>query len=89
MQTKIRCELMRNPQKRKAVDAQAASIAGDFPRGVAKPALRALYAAGVRSLRDLGRITEDELAALHGMGPKAMAALRRAMAEAGISFRGA
>jgi hypothetical protein len=78
---------MKNPRKRSAVDAQAASIAAHFPRGIARPALRALYAAGLKTLSDLGRITETEISALHGMGPKALAELRSAMAERGISFR--
>lgn len=82
-----RCELMTNPEKRKAVDKDAASIAGGFPKGVAKPALRALFAAGLKSLDDLRTISEAELANFHGMGPKALAALRGAMAQRGISFR--
>jgi hypothetical protein len=58
-----------------------------FPRGVSGPALRALRAAGVRSVGDLAGWTEADLAALHGMGPKALAALRAALAESGREFR--
>lgn len=58
-----------------------------FPPGVSGPALRALSAAGVRSVADLARWSEAELAALHGMGPKALAVLRAALAASGRQFR--
>jgi predicted flap endonuclease-1-like 5' DNA nuclease len=58
-----------------------------FPRGVSGPALRALHAAGVRSMRDLAGWTEADLAALHGMGPKALGLLRDALAQSGRQFR--
>ena len=58
-----------------------------FPAGVSGPALRALNVAGVRSMSDLTRWTETDLAALHGMGPKALAVLRSALADAGRTFR--
>ena len=58
-----------------------------FPSGVSGPALRALAGAGVRGVADLRRWTEAELAALHGMGPKALGALREALAESGGTFR--
>jgi len=60
-----------------------------FPPGVSGPALRALNAAGVRSMSDLTRWTEADVAALHGMGPKALAVLRSALADAGRTFRDA
>jgi hypothetical protein len=85
--TKNRCELVRNPRKKAAANQRADSIAADLPPGLARPALRALYAAGVRSLADLRRFREDELRALHGLGPKASAILRDAMAGRGIRFR--
>jgi predicted flap endonuclease-1-like 5' DNA nuclease len=58
-----------------------------WPRGVAKPAQRALAGAGVRSLADLACWREADVAALHGMGPKALGALREAMAAEGRRFR--
>ena len=60
-----------------------------FPPGVSGPALRALNVAGVRSMSDLTRWTETDLAALHGMGPKALAVLRSALADSGRTFRNA
>lgn len=58
-----------------------------WPQGVARPAQRALAAAGVRTLKDLARWREADLAALHGMGPKAMAALKQALADRGLALR--
>ena len=60
-----------------------------FPPGVSGPALRALAGAGVRSVPALAQWTESELAALHGMGPKALAVLRDALAASGRRFRDA
>jgi Helix-hairpin-helix domain len=60
--------------------------AGAFPKGVAKPAIRALGAAGFTSLDQLANASEKRLAALHGMGPKALEILRRALEERGKSL---
>lgn len=54
---------------------------------LAAPARRALAGAGVETLEDLAGHKELEIAALHGMGPNAMATLRAAMAEKGLRFR--
>ena len=61
--------------------------AGQLPPGLAKPALRALYGAGIRSLSDLAQVSRAELTALHGIGPNALATLTRAMAAQRIRFR--
>jgi predicted flap endonuclease-1-like 5' DNA nuclease len=58
-----------------------------FPSGVGGPALRALSSAGIRSMDDVAQWTEADLAKLHGMGPKALAALRAALETSGRSFR--
>lgn len=58
-----------------------------FPLGMSGPSLRALSAAGVRSLSDLARWTKADLAKLHGMGPKALALLEQSLQESGRSFR--
>jgi len=57
------------------------------PPGVARPAHRALGSKNIGSLDELSRYSEAEIAALHGMGPKALAALRAALAERGSGFR--
>ena len=51
------------------------------------PSLRALSVAGVRSMADVARWTRADLAKLHGMGPKALDLLARALEESGRSFR--
>jgi hypothetical protein len=58
-----------------------------FPPGMSGPSLRALNVAGVRSMSDVARWTKADLARLHGMGPKALDVLERALAESGRSFR--
>jgi hypothetical protein len=58
----------------------------DLPTGLARPAQRALAGAGLTRLEQLTRVSEKELLALHGMGPKAMRLLREALAEKGWSF---
>ena len=58
-----------------------------LPEGLAKPALRALEAEGIRTLDDLQGIPEKELMALHGIGKRAMETLKAAMGEKGLSFK--
>ena len=58
------------------------------PKGLARPAQRALTGAGIASLDTLAERSEAAVAALHGMGPNALAILRAAMAERGLRFRG-
>ena len=57
-----------------------------FP-SLAAPARRALSAAGYTRLDQLAQISESELAKLHGMGPRALAVLRAALHERGLSFQ--
>jgi predicted flap endonuclease-1-like 5' DNA nuclease len=60
----------------------------DFPpAGVPAPARRALEGAGITSYEQLAGLTEKELSALHGMGPKAIRLLREALAAQGTSFK--
>ncbi len=63
--------------------------AAAFPSGLSGPALRALAAAGIRSLAALSRYRESDVRAMHGMGPSALRSLRTALREAGRDFRGA
>lgn len=58
-----------------------------FPAGVSGPELRAMEGAGVRSVAELAKWSEAELAALHGMGPKAVTVLRYALEASGGQFR--
>lgn len=68
------------------LNASGDTGAGDLPAGLGAPARRALAAAGYERLDQLAAVTEADLLKLHGMGPKAVATLRRALAERGLAF---
>jgi predicted Fe-Mo cluster-binding NifX family protein len=55
--------------------------------GLAAPARRALARAGYTTLAQLSKAGVAEVAALHGMGPNAIALLRRKLAAAGLAFK--
>ena len=54
----------------------------NFPK-IGAPATRALEAAGYTDLKQLTKVTEAEIAQLHGMGPKALGILREALTFVG------
>jgi hypothetical protein len=85
--TRQRCELTRDAAKRAAADSVTDSIKDSLPAGLARPALRALASAGITRTADFERVTEAELAKLHGMGPKAIDLIRQALADARLTFR--
>ena len=58
----------------------------NFPK-IGSPATRALEAAGYTNLKQLSKLTEAELAQLHGMGPKALRILSEALKAEGLSFK--
>ena len=53
---------------------------------VSDQAAQALAAAGIRTLHELAQHPATAVAALHGVGPKAMTAWARALAEHGLEF---
>jgi hypothetical protein len=57
-----------------------------FPKGIGAPATRALTAAGYRELTELDKVPAAELQKLHGMGPRALRILQRALEEIGLSL---
>lgn len=65
--------------QREAAKGEAPSGPDALPTAIGKPATRALLGAGVRTLTDVAARSEEELLALHGMGPKAMRVLREAL----------
>jgi predicted flap endonuclease-1-like 5' DNA nuclease len=71
------------PKKPEGTHPNAAA----FPKGVSGPALRALQHAGIRSLTDIAKWTEEDLGALHGMGPRAITAFKAALKAQGKKFR--
>ncbi len=60
----------------------------DLPN-VGGPARGALAAQGVETLEQVAHLSERELLAIHGVGPKAVRLLRDALAEAGLTLRDA
>jgi hypothetical protein len=59
----------------------------DLPASLAAPARRALAGVGVTRLSQVPALSQAELAALHGMGPRALERLRQALEQRGLSFR--
>lgn len=58
----------------------------DLPAKLSAPARRALIGAGCTHLEQVARLSETEVRKLHGIGPNALAQLRRALAEKGLTF---
>jgi hypothetical protein len=54
---------------------------------VAAPARRALERAGISTLSQLSAWSEETLLELHGMGPNAIAKLRRVLEKEGMTFK--
>jgi DNA-directed RNA polymerase alpha subunit len=65
------------------VDGKASN---DLAPKIGNPARNTLAVAGITHLDQLTQRTEKEIAALHGMGPKALGLLRAALAERGLAF---
>jgi len=60
----------------------------DLPK-TAAPAQRALQSAGILTLKQLSKISKEELLQLHGMGPNAVGKLEEGLKANGLSFRDA
>lgn len=74
------------PAKRAALAKKITPVESELPVGLAKPALRALASAGITSLSEFSKLTEASVANLHGMGPKALSAIKAALKANGTSF---
>ncbi|GAA2308531.1 hypothetical protein GCM10009853_077460 [Glycomyces scopariae] len=61
-----------------AADRAGAGEVGDLPAAIGRPATRALANAGITTLAQVAVLTDRELGALHGVGPKAVRLLREA-----------
>lgn len=57
-----------------------------LPASIGRPATNALEAASITSLEDLTKLTEKELADLHGVGPKALSILKQSLNENKMRF---
>ena len=58
----------------------------DLPAKLSQPARRALIGAGYTRLEQLASVSEDEIRRLHGIGPRGLDLLRRALYARGLSF---
>ncbi len=61
-------------------------IETDIPK-LGGPAQRALFNAGLTSLLKISRVSEQEVADLHGMGPSTMKILKQTLKDKGKSFK--
>lgn len=61
---------------------------GDLPHEIGKTAARVLSLQGVASLQQVADHSKEELLALHGIGPKALAILGDALAAKGLAYKG-
>lgn len=59
------------------------SFSRQFPRAMGRPANAALVADGITTLDQVAAMTEQELLAIHGVGPKAVAILRAELGQQG------
>ena len=59
----------------------------DFLAGLSSPARRALQNNGIKTIKDLSKLTETEVLKLHGIGKTAIPILKKALKEKGLSFR--
>lgn len=64
-----------------AVAAESAEpgAVGDLPASIGRPATRGLAGAGITTLAQVAARSDDELRAIHGVGPKAVRLLRDAI----------
>ncbi|MFI6277734.1 hypothetical protein [Streptomyces sp. NPDC050988] len=89
----VRRAWLAHAPKRLAAQAQAAETAaagevGDLPRAIGGPATRALSHAGITTLAQVAEVSEAELLAMHGVGPKAVRLLGEALIATGHRPKG-
>ena len=61
-------------------------MATELPR-IGSPATSALAEIGITTLEGVQAMSEKELLALHGVGPKAVRILKEALAERGLALK--
>lgn len=70
----------RHLQERAAsVERAAAGEVGDLPKAIGKAATQALATAGITSLAQVAGMSDADLLAMHGVGPKAVRILRETL----------
>lgn len=83
---KMITQSVKDAKKQANEDAKRAN-ANDFDFVPGAPARNALAHAGYTRLKQLTKITEADLVKLHGMGPKAVAAIKAEMKARGLKFK--
>ncbi|HMH31460.1 MAG TPA: DUF4287 domain-containing protein [Puia sp.] len=58
----------------------------DLPVKLGKPAQRALAAAGISTLKQLSKLTEESFSSMHGIGPKTVQEIKKALTRSSLSF---
>jgi hypothetical protein len=78
-----RAWLARAPKRLTAPMERAETVApgavGDLPKAIGRPATQALASAGITTLAQVAALSEAELLAMHGVGPKAVRLLTHAV----------
>lgn len=59
---------------------------GDLPNEIGRTAARELSLHGITSLEQVAAHSEDELLAIHGVGPKAVRILGESLSAKGLSY---
>lgn len=60
------------------------AFSDEFPKAMGRPANAALVAHGVTTLAQVAGMTERELQAIHGVGPKAIEVLKGELGRRGL-----
>ncbi|TGG95444.1 hypothetical protein E4656_03195 [Natronospirillum operosum] len=61
---------------------------GDLPNEIGKTAARELSLNGITSLQQVAAHSRKELLAIHGVGPKAVDILGKALVAKGLDYKG-
>lgn len=70
-----------------AAETASAGDVGDLPKAIGRPATQALISVGITNLDQLTTLTEAELKAMHGVGPKGIRVLTLALHPSGREFK--
>ena len=85
-QTKEESQMVGEPKVEVRAEQLGSEPESDLPSELARPARRALAGAGYVRLEQFTELSEAEVLRLHGMGPRALDQIRRALAARGQSF---
>jgi hypothetical protein len=69
-------------------DRPGEAFSSELPPSIGRPAIAALVSAGITTLDQVATMTERELLALHGVGPKAVRVLAGELAAQGRTLSG-